>query len=420
MTLLAPWFALAGLLGAAAIVAAHFIGARARAPASLPTTRFVPRLQERSAALERRPRDVLLMLLRAAALVITGVALAAPIVPPRDRPTVKIVIADVAGSAGANGILERARVTAGDHGRVVISGSGVAVLDAAQVGGSPGNVGATVSLTAALMQALREAAALGTAGHPVELAIASEFRRHVVDSATAAVRALWPGSVELVEVATTPMQESPRGAMTFRGEDDDPLRATVSLLPSGSGSPVSIVRGELFAADSASAAGGAVVVHWPRAGVPDSFTASESDTVGGVWIPGYTLVAPFPRNALFSGSGEDRVVARWVDGLPAAVERENGDGCVRRVAIVVPDIGDLSISPGFQRVAESLTGPCGEGRTSLPLAAAERATLQGRGSREALFRPASTSLGRSPLTVPLLLVALVVLLVELGVRRWRS
>lgn len=419
LTFLAPWFAITGLLAAAGVIAAHFIGARTRAPGPLPTTRFVPRLQERSAAVERRPRDVLLMLLRAAALAIIGVALAAPLSAPRERAAVRIVIADLSGTRRDNEVLGRARLAAGDNGRVVISDSTVTVVNALQVSGISGSMGGAASLTAALIQAIREAGSLSAEGHPVGLAIVSEFGRRAVDSATTAVRALWPGSVELIEVPATREPASGRGTVLLRGEEDDPLRPTAGLLPSGSGPPVVIVRGEWGATDSASAAQGGVVVRWPRAGVPDSFTATASDSAGGVWVPGYTLVAPMSRAAVFSGGDDAHVIARWVDGLPAAVERPYGAGCVRDVAITVPETGDISISPGFRRIAASFTGPCGELRSSVPLAAAERAALRGSGPREARVRPAPASLAHSSLTVPLLLLALVALLVELGVRRWR-
>jgi hypothetical protein len=418
LTVLAPWFAIAGLLAAAAIVAAHFIGARTRAPLPLPTARFVPRLQERSSALERRPRDLLLMLLRATILALTGFALAGPVSAARERSTVKIVVADVAGSAHATEVLERAVAAAGEDGLVVISDTGIRVSNARDVTGSPAVTGGTVSLTAALVQAIREAAALGARGHPVELAIVSGFAGQAVDSATAAVRALWPGSAALVEV-TGRTAPPPRGDVTFSAEDGDPLRATAALLPSGSGAPVVIRRGPLTATDSARAAGGAVVVHWPRAGLPDSFAAAAPDTIGGVWISDYAFVTPLPRAAVFSGSDNARVVARWIDGPPAAVERPHGAGCLRSVAIEVPDAGDLSISPGWRRVAAALTGPCGGGEAPASPAAVDRAVLAGNGPRQAMLHPATGQLRGTRLTTFLLLAALLVLLLELGVRRWR-
>ena len=417
LTLLFPWFALGGLLAAAAVVVAHLISARTRAPAPLPTTRFVPRLQERSAAMERRPRDVLLLLLRAGALALAGLALSAPVTTPRAGSPVKIAIADVAGSADPAGVVRRAREVVGSNGRVVVSDSAVRVMAAEDAADAGYAAGARLPLTGALVSAIREAARLGAQGHPVEIAIVSAFTRSTVDSATAAVRALWPGAVRLVDVPASE-RTAERGAVNLRAGDDDPLGATVALLPSGSGTSTVIVRGAWTAQDSVSATGGTAVLNWPRAGRPASFVATAAaDTVGGLWVGGYTLVAAFARDAVHSERDDARVVARWVDGLPAAVEGRIGEGCIRDVAIRVPDIGDVSISPGFRRIAEALTGPCGALRESAPLDDADRTMLAGEGPRDVAPDAASSLLVRSRLAGPLLLLSLLALLVELGVRR---
>jgi hypothetical protein len=136
-----------------------------------------------------------------------------------------------------------------------------------------------------------------------------------------------------------------------------------------------------------------------------------------LWVDGYTLVAPFGRDAVLSEGSNARVVARWIDGSPAAVERPIGEGCIRDVAIRVPDTGDVSISPGFRRIAEALTAPCGAMRESAPLDDAQRAMLAGEGPREVALDAASSLLVRSRLAGPLLLLSLLALVVELGVRR---
>ncbi|HEX6250890.1 MAG TPA: BatA domain-containing protein [Gemmatimonadaceae bacterium] len=418
-TLLHPWFAVAGLAAAGAVIIAHMIWARTRAPAPLPTTRFVPRLQERSAALERRPRDILLLLLRAGALAVIGLALAAPVTAPRVGPMVRIAVADVAGSADPGATVARAREIAGASGRVVVSDTGAVLIDAGDAGYSAPAAAAPLSLSAALVRSIREAAALGARGHPVAISIVSGFPRGAVDSATGTVRALWPGTIQLVDV---PPPSSPveRGVVSIRGNEDDPLRATAALLASGSGRPAVIVREAWTDSDSAAAAAGAAVVHWPREGVPASFvTRAAVDTVGGVWVDGYAFVARFGRDAVLAVDDGARVMARWLDGSPAAVERALEEGCVREVAVRVPDIGDLSISPGFRRVAEALTGPCGGARDATPVDGARRAMLQGEGPSEVTLATASSSLLRSRLAAPLLLVALLALLAETFLRRRR-
>lgn len=418
-TFLFPWFAVGGFVAAGAVVVAHMIWARTRAPVPLPTTRFVPRLQERSAALERRPRDILLLLLRAGALALVGLALAAPVTAPRTGPTVKIAVADVSGSADPGATVSTAREIAGSNGRVVISDTAVHVVEGGDAGYSAPAAAAPLALTAALVRAIREAAALGAQGNPVEISIVSGFALGTVDSATAAVRALWPGTLRLLDVPA-PASAVERGTVSVRGDEDDLLRATAGLLSSGAGADAIVVRDAWTDLDSVAASEGAAVLHWPRTGRPGSFVATAAvDTVGGLWVDGYTLVARFTRDAVLGADDGGRVVARWIDGSPAAVERRLGQGCIREIAIPVPDIGDLNISPGFRRVVTALTGPCGGARDAAPIAEAQRAMLLGEGPREITLTTASSSLVRSRLAAPLLLLALLALLVETGVRRRR-
>jgi hypothetical protein len=102
--------------------------------------------------------------------------------------------------------------------------------------------------------------------------------------------------------------------------------------------------------DSVAAAGGATAVVWTRA-------PRESDQrVGGVHIGGATAIGHFVRAPLLDSG---MVVARWVDGSTAAVERRVGGGCIRTVGFDVPDVGDFTLTAGFQRIAAELLAPCG-------------------------------------------------------------
>src|SRR5206468_5534426 len=74
-----------------------------------------------------------------------------------------------------------------------------------------------------------------------------------------------------------------------------------------------------------------------------------------------------------------RIVARWVDGEAAAVEQRSGSGCIRTVAVDVPERGDLVLEPSLARFVAVLAEPCGGGAASAPLSAARRATLAGAG-----------------------------------------
>jgi hypothetical protein len=134
-------------------------------------------------------------------------------------------------------------------------------------------------------------------------------------------------------------------------------------------------------------------------------------------------VAPFVRRAALDepAGGGGRVVARWADGRPAAVEHADGAGCVRRVAVAVPQTGDAALRAGFRAVLPVLLGPCGGTPDLAPLPDAAAAALAGRGPllaaaplRAELAPPAPDRLGAA-----LLGAALAALLGELAVRRRR-
>jgi len=93
-----------------------------------------------------------------------------------------------------------------------------------------------------------------------------------------------------------------------------------------------------------------------------------ADTQGGVVAGGHIVVSTFTR-AL--GVRQGRVIARWVDGEPAASERALGRGCMREVAIPVDDAGDLALRESFRGVAESLLDPCGGARDFAPSTAVQ-------------------------------------------------
>jgi hypothetical protein len=121
----------------------------------------------------------------------------------------------------------------------------------------------------------------------------------------------------------------------------------------------------------------------------------------------------FPTDSLRSR----RVVARWADGEPAAVEKSVGQGCIRSVAIPVAAVGDLVIRPEFIALVREMVAPCGESRSTKPLAATVIASLGGRGH----LAPSDAFAARqdidSPLVPWLFGIALAAALAELFVRR---
>jgi hypothetical protein len=140
-------------------------------------------------------------------------------------------------------------------------------------------------------------------------------------------------------------------SVDIAGETEDPVVAGIRLAEANG-----LVRGSTrvnrFTAgvdDSTSAAGTAAVI-WPR--IP----RDDGQRVDGVHAEGATAIGHFIRASL-PDSGT--VVARWVDGSPAAVERPLGLGCIRTIGFDVPDVGDFTLSAGFQRIAAALLAPCG-------------------------------------------------------------
>jgi hypothetical protein len=404
LTFALPWFALAGAVAALAMVAAHFIAVRTGRPRPLPTARFVERAAERAVVVQRRPTDPLLLALRAGAVMLAGLALARPVMPIAQREPVTVVIAHLAGALDTSEALQRAQ--SGSDDRVIVSRSS--------------------SLTAPLIQALQQAAALGSRGHPVSLRIVSALAGSGIDSATLAVRSMWPGQIELERVPR--VEDSARVAQVrFASEADDPLRFGLGLLPVvvNARDTVVITRDIPTGADSATAVRGHAVVHWPVAGGSGPFeVVDRPDTIHGVTTGSYTLVAEFPRPARLRepapGDTGWAAVVWWVDGEPAAVESRLGEGCVRHVGFAAPDAGDLVISAGFQRILRSLVAPCDVRASRAHPSDAAIAQLAGTGPREALLRPAFASATASIASPLLLAAALVLLLIEMLLRRRRG
>ena len=135
------------------------------------------------------------------------------------------------------------------------------------------------SLSAALIAARRSVARLRE--DSVELVVVSPFAVSAIDAATAALRRQWPAAIRPVRVTAPPRLAHH------------------------------------------------AIVHWaPPAGA--------IDTVGAIILDGRVSVAPFTRAREYHPP-EGAVIARWVDGAPAAADRIVGDSCERDVAVGIPD-----------------------------------------------------------------------------------
>jgi hypothetical protein len=384
VTVLFPAFLLAAGLVAAAVVAIHFIVTAEPRTVPLPTARFAPVRPVRTRARRLRLQDLLLMALRVLAILAVGAGLAQPMVEPPRRELARILLVDRSRAvADPAEVADSARALFREGDAVVLFDSTATrvrtgALDSlATLARSP----ARGRLSAALIVALRTASEMRERADSFELAIISAFAAEEADLATDSIRALWPGGVRLVRVAARADSAAPV-AVAFDGEPDDPLRFALVNPRSANdtaSSDVLVVRGTPDGADSAWAASGArALVHWPAThmraddaaapAVPPPWTAREApDSIGGLAAGDAVIVAPFERWAAYdegaaaraAGDGAGRVVARWVDGEPAAIEVPHGAGCIRTVMVGVPSRGDLVLQPRFARLAAVLTARCG-------------------------------------------------------------
>ena len=164
----------------------------------------------------------------------------------------------------------------------------------------------------------------------------------------------------------------------------------------------------------------APLIEWPASGRPRfAIQRTPRDTVGGVMAGEAAVVSTFERQWTFQpdslrGAG---VIARWVDGEPAAIEKPDGAGCIRSVAIPVTPVGDFVIRHDFVRFVASLSRPCARITALVPADPAIVAKLAGKGglaSRQ-VFQPETDA--HSALAPWLFALALAAAIAELFARR---
>jgi Aerotolerance regulator N-terminal len=406
-----------GIAVAAALIAValHFIARSRPLAESLPTARFIPDrpiyARTRSIALT----DLLLLLLRLAAIAAIGVAVAGPILIRTGR-VARIVVADRSRAvANIDEVRDSVKsfIRAGDA--LVVFDSVAMLAMRSTIDSVKSTTAARGSLSTALAAATRVAALAAPDADSVEIVIVSPLAREEVDEATARLRAAWPGRIHLAPVAATP-DVSTALRVEMRANSNDAVHSGLALMGVvGASGSVRLVRGALTAADSAWAREtGHVLVHWPASDADASWVPRASiDAIGAVTSGSATLVARFPRLWILDGTP----VARWADGEPAAVERSMGAGCIRDVGVLLDQASDLTLREPFRRFAASMLAPCGGTRSSRPIDSSVRATLAGNGS----LAPSSTLRDRatesSRWTPWLLALAALLLIAELAVRR---
>lgn len=425
MTFLAPIFFYIGLGVAASAVALHFIVTRQPASSPLPTVRFVPTSSVRVTTVAPVPEDLLLLLLRVLLALIIGAALARPVLTPERRAVAHIVLADVSRTVGE---IESVR----DSARAILEpGDVLVVFDSAARVISSGAADSAARLvrseregrlSPALIAAMRAASTLRETADSVELSIISPLRASEVDGATPAARALWPGRIRIVRVATGPDSLTPRPGLSIRAAADDPLTiaAAAAGISVSDSTVVRVVRGPTSVADSAwAAAGRHTLVRWPAVDVPRGWVArARPDTVAAVVAGEAALIYSFERRwRLDSAVHPTRIAARWVDGEPAAIDRAVGAGCIRDVAVPVPTRGDLALRPAFGRFVRALGAPCESVAGGPALGDAEIRALAGSGPLAARDAIRPRDIVATPLVPWLLGAALLLALAELLLRR---
>jgi hypothetical protein len=380
MTFLAPGFFYASLAVAAAVVALHFIVTRLPRAGVLPTARFVPDLPANATARATRPSDLLLMLLRVLIVIAAGAGLAKPVVKPSRGAEARVILMDVSRSVSdTNALRDSVRALYRNHDALVVFDSSARVLPgsaadsvrSARFGQARGN------LSAALIAAIRAGSGLRDRADSIELVVVSPFAAEELDAATDSIRGLWKGRARLVSVRT-------------------------------------------ISTDTSSS--GRALIQWPkRERPPFAVTRGKKDTIGGVLGGDVLVVSAFERQWSFprdSIRGAE-VVARWIDGEPAAVETPSASGCVRSIAVPVSAVGDLVIRRDFVRFVAALNDDCALRRAMRAADPQIVSRLAGTGrlaSRES-FRPRGDI--RSDLAPWLLGLAIAAAIAELFVRRRR-
>jgi hypothetical protein len=378
MTFLAPGFFFASLVVAAAVVALHFIVTRQPRAGILPTARFVPNLPATATARATRPSDILLMLLRVLLVLAAGAGLARPILKPSRGAEARVILADVSRSSrDSAAVRDSVRslyrnhdvIVAFDSSARIVVGDSIASLHFSKARGN---------LSAALIAAMRAGSSLRDRADSMALVIVSPFAAEELDAATDSVRRLWPGTARIVRAGA----REPAADSTMR--------------PS---------------------------VVWPMAGRPAGAIArAKRDTVGAVLAGNALLVAAFERRWSYSADSlrGAEVIARWVDGEPAAIEWATQAGCTRSIAVPITQAGDLVIRTDYKRFVSAISTDCAARTATIPASAERVSNLTGTGglaAREA-FRPRGDI--HSNLAPWLFGIALIAAVAELFVRRHRK
>ena len=345
MSVVAPGWLGVAALASLAIVAIHLIAWRLPRTVALPTARFVPDEPARRAARTIRLADLMLLVLRVAVVLLGGVAMARPVFESRPSGSATVIAVASVGDSAVRTDSVRA-IPHADHTSFVVFDTTAQVVDeSSALRASPGS--GEYSLSAGLLAAIREARRLQQAYDTVRIALVAPFARSSFDNATSDVRAMWPDSIRLVRIPL-PARVPALAQLEFETSGDDPVVAGIRLARANG-----LIRGKSRVIREGSAAppdAGELILLWPRA------IRHDSARTDAVYAGGMTAIGQFtPMPLGDSGS----VIARWMNGEPAATELQRAGGCIRRIGFDVPDGGDFVLTPSFQRLTAELLAPCG-------------------------------------------------------------
>jgi hypothetical protein len=386
-----------------------------------PTVRFVPIDSVRVITIAR-PRDLLVLLIRCLTAILVGAALARPVLTPRRRSVARIVMVDVSSAVRTIAdVRDSVRALLGPGDVLVPFDSGAHAIRRGALDSTSHLVRTSRDgrLSPALIAALRAASTVRDEADSIDLVIVSPLLAGEIDGATLGLRALWPGRMHLVRVAGDSDSTSPAG-LAIEGAKDDPL--VVAALAAGiarNDSAVRVLRASAAANDSVWATlGRRTLVRWPTNDAPPGWIAKRvADTVGGVVAGEAAVIFAFERRwTPDSATHPTRVVARWVDGQPAAIERRVGAGCIRDVAIPVPVVGDLMLRPAFGHFLRAIIAPCHAEAHESRLGDTQVSALAGAGRLAASRTIPAPDLVATPLVPWLLGAALLVALLEIFIR----
>ncbi|MEO8335270.1 MAG: BatA domain-containing protein [bacterium] len=414
MSFLVPWALAIGGLAAAGMVLLHLVARQRPAAYILPTTRFIPDQRTLVSRAATRPRDLLLLALRALLLLSVGAAFARPVVTPRRGTMARVVLIDRSRSvASVFDVITKVKAATSDGvpTTLIAFDSMPTVVPATALDSiAKGNrSGARGSISAALIAARNASAVLAERADSVQLVLVSPVTTSEVDSATRLLRAEWPGAIR---IERTPFltDSSAAWALERRLPAADPLGPAMASTPATSTVETRLVRSTPTPADSAFVRNGGTVVRW------DS-TSAAHPVAEGLAVGDEVIVAALGRRPV-AASG--RVVARWADGTAAASETQLEKGCLRDVGVALPMAGDLALHPPFQRIVRALLTPCGFRVAETGADTATMTWLAGattNAARADVLR--GDNVRSSPLTPWLLGLALLLALTELAVRAMR-